>query len=97
MKDLTIHNVKKLIGAKIEWSSPIYQANTGYFGKGKDGGIGIIKSVDFNKRNPIEFQAIKGSNLSRSFLDKTNQGNLLSDTFCFSDSDRYVSFKKQTS
>lgn len=83
---LSTDNVNSLIGKKIKWSAPGYRANGNYEG------ISIIKSVDLEKDKPLTTETISGDNLAFAFLDKTMQGKILCEAFCFSDTDRYVTF-----
>lgn len=85
---LSIHNATSLIGKKIKWSAPGYRANGSY------GGISIILSVEIKKDKPLTTQTITGDNLAFAFLDKTMQGKILCDDFCFSDADRYITFDR---
>lgn len=83
---LTINNVKSLILKRVKWFAPAAEGNLDYEG------IAIIKSVDINKRNPLITETISGDNLAFAFLDKTMQGKILCDSFCYSDADRYITF-----
>lgn len=83
---LSVHNANSLIGKKIKWSAPGYRANGNY------GGVSVIKSVDLKEDKPLTTETISGDNLAFAFLDKTMQGKILCDAFCFSDADRYITF-----
>lgn len=92
MNLLTISEAQNLIGKKISWSAPIYKYNTGFFGEGIDGGISIIKEVNPNLRNPISAEILEGANMNNVF-NEWGAGRNTEEPLCFSDGDRYVSFK----
>lgn len=86
---LTETNVKDLIGKKVEFTAEGY--NRDYRG------VAIIKSVDMNRRNPIECECVSGDDLRFAFLDEhgletTDGGNtyhIIDNNHCFSYSDSY--------
>lgn len=84
MQTLTVDNVKSLIGKRIKWFASAYKHNASYQG------VAIIKSVDILNDKPLVTETISGHNLAFAFLDKTMQGKILCDAFCFSDADRYI-------
>lgn len=86
MKDLTTKNAKTLIGKKIKWNAPADHANADYEG------VAIIKEVDFSKNHPLLVETVSGDSLEYAFLDKTLQGDILYEEFCYSDADRFVMF-----
>ncbi len=83
-------NIEKLIGKTIEWKAPAYKGNHPYSGKC------VIKAVDYSKRNPLQVEVLEGDNLEYAFIDEySTQSN--DKSFSFSDSDRYVEFRKMES
>lgn len=87
METLTVNNAKSLEGKIIKWEAP------GYYANGKYMGVAKIIAIDLSKRQPIESETISGDNLKYAFINRDDEGTLLSKGLCFSDADRYVEFE----
>jgi hypothetical protein len=82
-------NLENLVGRKIKWHADMYKHNIGYYGRGKDGGICIIKSLDFKNRKPIlDAEIIEGADIRFAFFDGFEPSFI-----AYSDSDRLITFE----
>lgn len=84
---LTETNVHDYVGKKIEFTAE------GGEGNGNYRGVAIIKSVDMEKKFPLECECISGDDLRFAFLD--NHGLSTKDdghTYQMTDSDRCFSY-----
>lgn len=86
---LTETNVSSFIGKKISWKAPSYQSEPYK-------GVAVIKSVNMNKKRPLECETIYGDDLSFAFLDNHGLKEIGKGMFktclnnrCFSYSDGY--------
>lgn len=96
MKTLLSNSIlESLINKTIKWEAPIYERNTGFYGKGKDGGICIIKAVDTTQCRPIiESETLEGRSPQFIFNENEKMPSIRETApLCFSDGDRYVSFE----
>lgn len=85
MKTLNTTNVNNLIGKTIKWQAPADHANAPYKGVAK------IESIDSKK---FSATTISGDDLNYAFLDKMSDGTILSNDYCYSDSDRAITFEE---
>ncbi|TDQ73794.1 hypothetical protein [Sphingobacterium yanglingense] len=83
MELLSIKNAKNFKGKIVRWSAPSSKENYSYQG------ISNICSIEENGK--IVAEQIDGDDISHAFLDKTDQGTLLDENYCYSDSGRYIS------
>lgn len=85
MKTLNTTNVNNLIGKIIKWQAPADSANAPYKGVAK------IESV---ASKTFKATIISGDDLNYAFLDKMSDGTILSNDYCYSDSDRAITFEE---
>lgn len=81
MNVLTSDNIKSIIGKRIYFECPAGSGNETYKG------IGVIKSVDYSKRNPIEWEHESGDSMQFAGFDGYNN-------FWLSDEGRNISIKE---
>lgn len=81
MNTIKLKDLKKLVGKKIEWKAPSDKANEPY------GGVAEVINIDESKKRLIVSNNLKGDNLDLAFICEWSK------SLCYSDSDRFVSYK----
>ena len=94
---LKVSDLVSLVGKTIKWDAFTNPINHGYFGKGHDGGICIIRKINDNPESPtlynsvrpiLEVEIIEGADITTAHIDFFKK-----DVLSFTDNDRHICYE----